>query len=344
MLCLGKPTCPPGAPGGGVSVLRRVALGFPLAWSHRRAYCLESLSDPGRSPYFIEWDPGNGTYGEDWTNAPRDASGVLLSGRERYYHAIRIAQFALHRFGVWRRTGDVAARADVLAQAAWLRDCQQNDGIPGLYRFAFPWHKYGAGVGWASAMAQGEAISVLLRAHAMQENDGFDAAALRAAQPFRAGIDRGGVVWQSGKDVFFEEVANRHAPHILNGCIYALWGVWELWQRTGEHWLAEISERSVDTLLRWLPQFDTGWWTQYSLLRSSTHRPHIATLKYHEFHIAQTRVLAKMFGVDAFDDAAARWTAYVETGASRRRLLGETLSSLPDRFFKLDTVSGGART
>jgi heparosan-N-sulfate-glucuronate 5-epimerase len=344
MLSIGTPIRPARAPGRGVSVLRRVALGFPLTWSHRRAYGLESLSDPGRSPYFIEWDPGNGAYGEDWTNAPRDSRGVLLSGHERYYHAIRIAQFALHRFGIWHRTADVAARKDFLAQAAWLRDCQQNDGIPGTYRFAFPWHKYGAGVGWASAMAQGEAISVLLRAHGMQKDAGFDAAALRAAQPFRADIDGGGVVWKSGEDVFFEEVANRHAPHILNGCVYALWGVWELWQLTGEPWLGEISERCVQTVLRWLPRFDTGWWTLYSLLHSSTRRPHIATLKYHEFHITQMRVLSKMFDEPSFDDAAVRWTAYTETSASRRRLLGETLGSLPERFFKLDTVSGGATT
>ncbi len=344
MLFTGTPAGHARPSGGRVSVLRRVALGFPLTWSHRRAYGLESIADPGSSPYFIEWDPGNGVYGEDWTGAPRDSSGVLLSGPERYYHAIRIAQFALHRFGVWHRSGDLEARTDVLVQAAWLRDCQQNDGIPGTYRFAFPWHKYGAGVGWTSAMAQGEAISVLLRAHGMQKGAGFDAAALRAAEPFRAGIDRGGVVWQSGEDVFFEEIANRHAPHVLNGCIYALWGIWELWKLTGKPWLGELVEQCVGTLRRWLPRFDTGWWTLYSLLRSSTRRPHVATLKYHEFHIAQMHVLFKMFDEPAFGDAALRWTAYTEMRASRRRLLGEAFGSLPERFFKLDTVAGGAAT
>ena len=327
-----------------MSVLRRVALGFPLTWSHRRAFDLGSISDPGASPYFIEWDPGNGVYGESWTNAKRDSSGVLLSGPERHYHVIRIAQFALHRFGAWRRSGDLDARDDFLAQAAWLRDGQQNDGITGTYRFAFPWHKYGAGVGWSSAMAQGEAISVLLRAHAERPGDGFDDAALRAAEPFRVDIDRGGVVWKDGKDVFFEEIANPHAPHVLNGCIYALWGIWELWKVTGETWLGELSEQCVQTLRRWLPRFDTGWWTLYSLLRSSTRRPHFATLKYHGFHIAQMHVLFAMFDERLFGDAALRWTAYTELRASRRRLLGETLGSLPERFLKLDTISGGAAT
>lgn len=327
-----------------MSVLRRMALGFPLVWSHRRGYDFESISDPGASPYFIEWDPGNGVYGEDWTNAPFDSGGVLLSGPARYYHAIRIAQFALHRFGAWRRFGDLDARREFLAQAVWLRDCQQHDGVPGAYRFSFPWRKYGAGAGWISAMAQGEAISVLLRAHSVEGSAGFGDAALRAAEPFRAGVDRGGVVWKSGEDVFFEEIANRHAPHVLNGCIYALWGIWELWKLTGEPWLAELSEQCAETLRRWLPRFDTGWWTLYSLMRSSTLRPHVATFKYHEFHIAQMHVLFRMFDQRAFGDAALRWTAYTEARANRRRLLGETLSSLPERLFKLDTVRGGAAT
>lgn len=327
-----------------MSVLRRIARGFPLTWEHRRSYVLDSVRDPGAAPYFIEWDPGSGVYGEDWVDAPRDRNGVLLGTPERYYHPIRIAQFGLHQFGVWRRNSSHAARADFLAQAGWLRDHQQNDGITGTYRFAFPWRKYGAESGWTSAMAQGEAISVLLRADGLQPQAGFGEAALRAAQPFRYDVERGGVVWKLRGDVFFEEIANRHAPHVLNGCIFALWGVWELEKVSGERWMSEIIQQCLATLRRWLPRFDTGWWTLYSLLRSSTRRPHFATLKYHEFHIAQMQVLAQMFGERSFGDAAQRWAAYAQTPHSRRRLIGATLRSLPERFFKRDTVFGGATT
>lgn len=329
---------------GGMSALRRVALGFPLAWSHRRSYSLSSLEHPGQGPYFIAWDPGHGVYGEDWNDAPRDAAGTLLSGASQSYHPIRIAQFALHRFGVWHDTADACARDDVLQQALWLRDRQQNGERVGLYRFDFPWSKYGAGAGWSSAMAQGEAISALLRAHQLEPQAGYSDAALRAAQPFRFEIARGGVVWRDGADVFFEEIANECAPHVLNGCIFALWGVWELWKASGDAWLGRLVEESIETLRRWLPRFDTGWWTLYSLLRSAADRPHLATLKYHEFHIAQARVLAKMFDQPAFEAAAERWNAYVDRRECRARLIGATLKSLPERFLGRDTVLGGAHT
>lgn len=327
-----------------MSVLRRIALGFPISWSHQRAWSLDSVCEPGAGSYFVEWDPGSGTYGEDFDCAQRDQGGVLLSGPRGDYHPIRIAQFALHRFGVWRSSKDRAARADFLAQAVWLRDHQQLREMPGLYRFDFPWSKYGAPPGWSSAMAQGEAISVLLRAHSIEPAGGFAEGAMRAALPFRTDISSGGVVWQSGDDLFFEEIANEHAPHVLNGCIFALFGVWELWMQSGEPWLQSLAHRCVGTLRRWLPRFDTGWWTLYSLLVSATDQPHFATLKYHQFHVAQMRVLARMFDEPLFNDTASRWSSYAKSPESRTRLLRTTLWSLPERFLGRDTVVGGAHT
>jgi heparosan-N-sulfate-glucuronate 5-epimerase len=327
-----------------MSSLRRLALGFPLTWSHRRAYDLSALARPGEAPYFIEWDPGNGAYGESWEDAARDGDGVLYGGPSRCYHPIHISQYALHLYRLWHAGGDPSVRADFLAQATWLRDHQQSGAVDGSYRFDFPWSKYGAGAGWSSAMAQGEAISVLLRAERVKPSAGYADAALRAANPFFYDVDGGGVAWRDADDLFFEEIANRHAPHVLNGCIYALWGLWELWKQTGDPAQERLVEACADTLRRWLPSYDTGWWTLYSRMRSASGRPHVATLKYHQFHIAQMRVLAKMFDEPSFDEAARRWTSYVERRECRARLFGATVSSLHERLLKRDTVLGGAHT
>ena len=325
---------------GRMIALRRVALGFPVSWSHRRPYSLPAVGTPGKGPYFLDWFPGNGVYGEDFIGAPRDADGVLLYG-SRLYHPIRIAQFALHRFNRWHATAESEAKSDFLAQAKWLRDHQDHLG---RYRFPFPWSKYGAEAGWISAMAQGEAISVLLRAHALEPANNYGDAALRAVRPFFIHCGSGGVAWRSGPDLFFEEVANQHAPHILNGCIFALWGVWELWRRSEDHRLERIISNCVDTLRKWLPRFDTGWWTCYSLLHSGGDQRHVATLKYHQFHIAQMRVLARMFDQSCFEEAAARWADYIERPTCRIRVLLAALRSIPERALGRDTIAGGAHT
>lgn len=324
-----------------MSVMRRVALGFPLEWGHRRGYSFAAIDAPGNAPYFIKWDAGTGTYGEDFSCAQRDANGTLLSGRDRQYHHIRIAQFALHRHGVWLASAEPAARDDFLAQARYLRDHQEPGGT---YRFAFPWTKYGEGEGWVSAMAQGEAISVLLRAERECPTEGFGDAALRASAPFHREIREGGVTWRSGEDVFFEEIAGPAAPHVLNGCFFALFGLWELARGNGDERALHLSNECAATLERWMPRFDSGWWSLYSLMRSAAGHPHLATLKYHAFHIAQLRVLARMFGHPSFDATAERWESYVQRGDCRARVLADTARSLPERFFKRDTVAGGART
>lgn len=328
--------------GGGMSAVRRIALGFPLTWSHRRAYSLAAIARPGDAPYFISWEPHSGIYGEDFTCAPRDRAGVLLGGGSRRYHAIRIAQFALHRYDVWHATNDSSAREDFFAQATYLRDAQEDGSVTGLYRFGFPWTKYGAPAGWSSAMAQGEAISVLLRAEAARPGRGYGDAALRAATPFAYDVRHGGVVTRDGREVFFEEIAVEPAAHVLNGCIFALFGLWELAQRTGIVWIRELVGDVFATLRNRLPRYDTGWWSLYSLMRSASGHPHVATLKYHAFHVAQLHVLAAMSNDAFFDETADRWEKYIERADCRSRVLADAARSIPERMLRQDTVAGGA--
>ena len=50
-----------------MSLLRRIALGFPVSsWAHQRAWCVDSLAQPGARRYFIEWNPDGGVYGDLW--------------------------------------------------------------------------------------------------------------------------------------------------------------------------------------------------------------------------------------------------------------------------------------
>lgn len=323
------------------AVLQRLALGFPTHWTHRRRYDLPVPGNP-LDRYYVHWDARNGVFGEHWDAEPRDRAGVLCGSPG--YHPIRIAQYALHEYRLWLQNGDEGSFSSFMAQAFWLRNAQRRvENVDGIYAFGFPWRKYGAPAGWRSAMAQGEAISVLLRAERFAPSLGYGDAAVCAAEPFRYSIDRGGVVYDAGDDAFFEEVASENAAHILNGCIFAFWGLWELQQVAPERWRATLLERVCRTLVRSISRYDTGWWSRYSLLRSASGRPHVATLKYHAFHIAQLRVLAEMVDEPRFADVSQRWETYVNSARSRRRLLGDAALSVCERALGFDTIGGGAR-
>lgn len=322
--------------------LRSLALAFPLDWNVKRQYRVPTA---GIGPYHIEWQAGGGTYGEDWTSAPRDTKGVLLTRGAAQYHPVRIAQFGLHAHARFLETHDADARRDFVAQARWLAENQRDHaGVAGCYVYEFPNPKYGAGPGWISAMAQGEAISLLLRAADVEPSAEYVEAAAQAAQPFRHTVAQGGVVARSASgDVFLEEIAATPASHILNGHIFALWGLLELQSVRPQAWLGELAAGATETLRRRIALYDAGYWSYYSMLGTPGGFRHAAVLKYHAFHIAQLRVTAVLAGEPAFAAVADRWQAYADSPACRARVLANTLAGLVPRFItRSDSVDHGA--
>lgn len=308
---------------------RRAALAFPVIWKDRK-YLLPEAGAAIPGPYYITWQPDSGVFGEDWDRSPFDRHGVLLSLRGGFYHPIHIAQYGLHQHARWKETGAQHHRDAFLAQARWFRDNQraQPGGVRGAYPFEFPWPRYHAQSGWISAMAQGEAVSVLLRAHAAAPDDGFESAAILAAEPFRYPLEEGGVTARDSRGLFFEEVAAQPAAHILNGHIFALFGLWELARFGRCSWAAELVQEAVASLERSIHAFDSGYWSYYSLAPDRSGGAHLATHKYHAFHIAQLRVLAAMSGSQTFARTADRWRDYARDRGARLRVTRETLGGL----------------
>jgi hypothetical protein len=321
--------------------LNSLVRAFPLDWSPKRGY---RLPQSGLGPYYIEWDPGNSAYGERWSNAPRDSAGVLLTGPARAYHPIRIAQFGLHSHARWCFSREEADRRAYLAQARWLAGnaCERR-GVLGCLVFDFPWPKYGAPAGWISAMAQGEAISLLLRAADAEGDDAYSDAALNIAEPFRFGVEEGGVVFRSRQgDAFLEEVAVKPASHILNGHIFSLWGLLEIASVRPQPWIEQVASAALRTLRRRLDLYDSGYWSYYSLLGTRSGFRNVALLKYHAFHIAQLRVTAALSGDQYFADTASRWQKYADSAACRRRVVANTAAGLVPSLLKRDRMGSGA--
>jgi hypothetical protein len=314
---------------------------FPLDWRPRRGY---RLPQSGLGPYYIEWDAGNGAYGERWTNATRDSAGVLLTGDARAYHPIRIAQFGLHSHARWCFSRGEADRHAYLAQARWLAEnARDRRGVQGCLVFDFPWPKYGAQAGWISAMAQGEAISLLLRAAEAEGDDAYAEAALNIASPFRFSVEEGGVVFRSRYgDTFLEEVAVQPACHILNGHIFSLWGLLDLASVRRQPWIEQLASEALRTLRSRLNLYDAGYWSYYSLLGSRSGFRNVALLKYHAFHVAQLRVTAALTGDQYFADTARRWQEYADSAACRRRVLANTAAGLVPGLLKRDHMGSGA--
>ena len=331
---------------GGMTVLRRLALGFPITWSHRRRTPSRVWNDPGAGPYFIEWDPGSGTYGEDWTARPSRSTASCSADRHAYYHPIRIAQFALHRFGIWHAHAATRPLAAIFSRKR--RGCAIGNttmACPDSIALSFRGTSTALPAGWSSAMAQGEAISVLLRAHGLRRI----ARVTRCRRTRRATVlcrhrrRRRRLALRRG-DVSRRDRQRTRAPRAQRLHLRALGslGAVEAHRRA---WLARIVERCVDTLRRWFRASTPGGGRFTASCSPPRDQPHIATLKYHQFHIAQMHVLGadvRRAEVRAMRPSVGPRTSRQRT--SRSRVVATTLRSLPERLSRRDTVLGGAHT
>jgi hypothetical protein len=105
-----------------------------------------------------------------------------------------------------------------------------------------------------------------------------------------------------------EECPTEPPSLILNGWVYALWGLRDVALGLQLEPAQALLDESVSCLATMLPRYDVGWWTRYSLY---PHRlPDLAKLYYHRLHIVQAEVLGALTGNALFQSTADRWRAY----------------------------------
>jgi hypothetical protein len=193
-----------------------------------------------------------------------------------------------------------------------------------LWRYEVAVPKYGRASGWYSAMAQGQAASVFVRAGELTGDVKWREAALGAVAPFFTDSVLG-LVRYGAAGPALEECPSEPSSTILNGWVYALWGLWDVAVGISDDVAAEMFSRSSSALEVMLPQFDTGWWTRYSLYPAYED---LATPFYHRIHVAQIDVMARLSGACAFAAAAERWDGYVRPVSKARAIGTKTYHAL----------------
>jgi hypothetical protein len=259
---------------------------------------------------------------------PFDAHGIPLLDYHgsigRQYNPIAIAQYGLARFNRWCESGRAGDRAAWLAASLWLASSLQPNvrGVPvWLHHFDWPYRQLLASP-WQSGLAQGNGVSLLIRAAIATGDDVFGDAAHRAFQSLELPVSDGGVlVVDAQGDVWIEEYLVNPPSHILNGFIWALWGVLDYARWSGRSGAATLWDTCVKTLKAHVSDFDIGWWSLYEA--PNTEHRMLASLYYHRLHAVQLRVLHDLTGIEAFAEYAARFEAYARRPVSRARALVE---------------------
>ena len=257
---------------------------------------------------------------------PFDASGIPQLDYHGHiglqYNPIAIAQYGLGNYNLWRRRADATRKKKFLLIADWLcSNLEQNPHGLAVWNHHFDWeYRETLKAPWYSGLAQGQGISVLVRAHKESGDSRYLDAARRAFASFQQPIDKGGVAFTDASgDLWFEEYIVSPPTHILNGFIWALWGIYDYFLATRDSLAHELFSRGARTLLHNLDRYDLGFWSLYE--QSGTRLPMVASSFYHQLHIVQLRVMHRLTGENAFASVADRWENYSHKRANCARAL-----------------------
>lgn len=238
------------------------------------------------------------------------------------YNPIAIAQYGLGNYNLWRRTGDSSRKRSFFRVADWLcSNLEMNSHGIAVWNHHFNWeYRDTLRAPWYSALAQGQGISVLVRAHRESNDLKYLDAAHRAFIGFEKPVNAGGVAFtdESG-DLWFEEYIVSPPTHILNGFVWALWGIYDYAIATKSAAARDLFRRGVRTLIHNLSRYDLGFWSLYE--ESSTRLPMVASAFYHRLHIVQLHIMYRLTNEALFAETADRWEGYTRSRGKRTRAL-----------------------
>ncbi|KAG7283791.1 hypothetical protein CRUP_034415, partial [Coryphaenoides rupestris] len=269
-----------------------------------------------------------------WTTLTRDLltdlrKGVGLSNTKAVKATKimprRVVRLSLHGRGFVDNVtiSTTAHMAAFFAASDWLvRNQDERGGWPIMVT-----RKLGEGFrplepGWYSAMAQGQAMSTLVRAYLLTRDQAYMAAALRATGPYKTASAQHGVkaVFMNKYD-WYEEYPTVPSSFVLNGFIYSLLGLYDLSETAGEKQGREaglLFSRGMESLKAMLPLYDTGSGSIYDLRHFVLGTaPNLARWDYHTTHINQLQLLASIDNSAIFRDVVKRWKSYLKGGRAK---------------------------
>tara|TARA_B110000438_G_scaffold284616_1_gene313852 strand:+ start:542 stop:1381 length:840 start_codon:yes stop_codon:yes gene_type:complete len=238
------------------------------------------------------------------------------------YNPIAIAQWGLGNYNKWLETNSKNYYDNFIKCADWLTEnLEKNTGglKVWLHHFDFEYRDTLKSP-WYSGLAQGQGISVLMRALKETKNEKYNEAAQDAFQAFLTPTHEGGVNYlDSNGNNWIEEYIVHPPTHILNGFMWALWGIYDyaIYQENEE--AMNLFNDYTKTLIQELESYDIGFWSLYE--HSGTWVKMIASSFYHQLHIVQLRVMYRLTNENIFNSMADKWVGYSNQPFNRIRAL-----------------------
>lgn len=209
-----------------------------------------------------------------------------INGKICKEFSIDIFQYGIAAFDLYLLTREAQYLDKLKASAEWALAKQQADGGWDAFSHKKPDCPQ-------SAMAQGEAISMLIRAYLVFKDDRYLTAVKSAKEFMLKPVEEGGTtVYKNGNPYFYEYI---NEALVLNGWIFSAWGLYDYAKFFKDESVLEVWTKTVNAMVEKLHEYDYGDWSLYSDNGRSLANPF-----YHKLHIAQLNVMYDLTGKDEF--------------------------------------------
>jgi len=224
------------------------------------------------------------------------------------YNPIAIAQYGLGNYNLYLNKNDTEYLNKFYAVADWLiKSLKPNQ------KDVYVWHHYfdfeyrdTLKSPWYSGLAQGLGLSVLARAYEESNKQEYLEAHKKAWISMTKKIDEGGVIDVDKEgNYWIEEYIVDPPTHILNGFIWALWGVYDTWKFLEIELAEDLFKKCCKTLEKNIKKYDNGYWSLYD--QAGLPLNNLASSFYHKLHIVQLEILSNLSGNHTFQKYADKW-------------------------------------
>lgn len=257
--------------------------------------------------YYIDMRPAIIHYTQNIYDGTFDKNGVPTiknSKGELDYFPINIAQYGFMLHADFLETQDKKTLTTLNNCLAVLENIKEENKNYTVWYHHYHSDRYNLKAPWASAMAQGEVVSFYLRMHQILKKDSLLQTAQKAYQFLKIDYKDGGVRRRDEKGyLWFEEYPSDPPSYVLNGFIYTLFGLYDLYRVTKSNEVKQDIDQSIETLKNNLHRFDAGYWSNYDLYYKELVRYYYQK----NVHIPQLQILYILTKEPIFDKYAKKW-------------------------------------
>lgn len=257
--------------------------------------------------YYIDMENSEIHYKDNIWNGAFDSFGVPMCEAENgvlSYFPSNIAQYGLLLHSKYIKTKNlkyVLKIQNCVNRLELMKNENNNEAV--WYHWSYL-QKYKIEAPWPSAMVQGEIISLYLRLYQIDNNVSLLQTSLKAYNFLVKDILKGGVSYiDDNNNLWLEEYPKVPPIRVLNGFIYALFGIIDLYRITHDYDIYITIQKCFKTLKDNLHRYDTGYWSKYDLFTEELVRYYYQK----NVHVLQLEVLYILTNEELFLKYSKKW-------------------------------------